>query len=114
MPNKGINILYPQKNIVKEIQDLISFINANINLDRRNEVNILVEELNKLKYTFNQISVMDNRNIKSFHPKVDYWGLETNLILDACAHMNELYKFRKNFILHNQERVLIILIGPLK
>ncbi|MDB2123796.1 hypothetical protein [Clostridium paraputrificum] len=105
IPNRDINILYPQKNIVKQLQELISFINANISLDDRNEINILVEELNNLKYALNQISVIDNKIIKSFNPKVDYWGLKTNLILDACSHMNPLYKIRKNFVLHNQERV---------
>lgn len=103
--NRDINILYPQKNVVNELQELISFMNANISLDHRNEINILVEELNNLKYALNQISVVDNKIIKSFNPKVDYWGLKTNLILDACSHMNPLYKIRKNFVLHNQERV---------
>ncbi|MDU7150112.1 MAG: DEAD/DEAH box helicase family protein [Clostridium sp.] len=105
IPNRDINILYPQKNIVNELQDLISFINANISLEFDSKINMLVEELNNIKYALNQISVMDNKIIKSFHPNVDYWGLETNLILDACSHMNELYKFKRNFILHNQQRV---------
>lgn len=99
--NTGLIILEPNKELVNQIRELKTFIIANFD----NGTKELQDQLNDLIYAFSNISIKDNKIIKSFNPKVDYWGVGTNIILDACAHMNVLYKLDKRFKLHFQERV---------
>lgn len=99
----------PANNMEENIKRLRVLLNANID---RNYAELfdsttrdIFEEIDKLEIFLNNVSVADGKVIYNYDRNIKFWKLKNNIILDACADLNYIYKISTEFKVAKQDKV---------
>ena len=99
----------PNNNMTREIKKLKILINANVDSRYADLFDLkttdFLEEVNKLEFFLNNVSVADGKVLYNYDRNVKFWRLKNNIILDACADLNYIYKISREFKIAQQEKV---------
>lgn len=99
----------PANNMEENIKRLKVLLNANID---RNHAELfdsttrgILEEIDKLEIFLNNVSVADGKILYNYDRNIKFWRLKNNIILDACADLNYIYKISPEFNIAKQDKV---------
>ncbi len=103
-------IFYKPTNDMKEkIKKLKILIKANIDYRYADlfdlKVGYFLEKIDELEIFLNNVSVADGKVLYNYDKNIKFWKLKNNIILDACADVNYIYKISSEFKIAQQEKV---------
>lgn len=108
--NKKRIFYKPCNNKNEELRQLRGFIDSNIDANYAEHLDMTKDdfyrEIDMLEIALNNLSVVENSILYTYNNGVKYWMLENNILLDACADFNYLYKISSKFNIASQEKVV--------
>ncbi len=110
LTNKNRIFYKPSDNKMEKLRELRTFINSNIDINYAEQLGITKDdfyrEVNNLELALNNLSVVENSVLCTYNNEVEFWMLKNNILLDACADFNYLYRVSPKFNIASQEKVV--------
>lgn len=110
LTNKKRIFYKPSNNKVEELKRLRALIDANIDTIYAEQYDMnkddFIREIDTLEMVLKNLSVVENSVLYTYNNSIKYWKLKNNILLDACADINYLYKVSPHFKIVSQERVI--------
>lgn len=91
---------------MKKFFELLEINDRNIVIEREGDLNKLNDFLTGLKLWYSQKCLYNGGKISTLHHQHRLWGLKNNVILDASANIEGIYKLIGNYNVNHQSRII--------